>query len=655
MPITALNQVQYKPPKEAATDWKTFRKGLNTLLRENELEASELANAQNLLLIGSGVPTKRWGSQNYFLSGATGSAQFVLPVVNTVTEEKQVLAFTDWGYLTKKNGASYTMLTGVSWPSGAVLNGTQLGGNVYIVSRERPITKYDFSTLVSFNTIAKPASGIATNISGASGFNAWSWRVTATGKSGGETEASDAVILTNLPQDLTQTFVRFQWSPVSTASGDLLNYNVYRGSPGDEVWIGGVDAGTTTFEDFGFPSPDQFRSVPLANSTGGPKAGLILRFQDRIILADIENYPTRILISGRYPQHERFDWYAGGGFIEIEPDSGEKITGLATYYQSSTQSQTIIVFKERSVWEVTLSYLQVGQYTILDPRYRLLTASQGCSSHRSIQSVENDIMFSNRRGVYILRYEPQLINVINANEISAKIKTFFEGLSDNDLTSANAAYIDKKYILSFPNAKKSIVFDRERLCFMGPWPTPFGINHWGRYVDEQGTERWIAADTTDPYVSEFAKTLTTDKGEIIRTILKTKREDFSYWSLFKTLNEMFFYFRAITGNIVINIYIEQRDGNVIAAKTLSISGSSILGTSGLGVDLMGDFLMGDTNDTPQDTLVDEIIKHQYIFKTARWFQVEIRTEEATSNYELLGIQAVAIPQARGNAPSAWRQ
>lgn len=646
MPLQSLKPPKYTPPKESVVSWDTWRKGLNLLLRENELDGAEMTSSTNLLLKGSGVPTKRWGSLDFFQSGATGTGRFIMPIKDS-SANQQVLALTDWGFLVKKNGASYTLLTGASWPSGADLEGTQIGGKAYLVSSLREFVRYDFSTLTSFATLTTPIGVTVTNMSSASGTSVFSWRVTAVGRSGGETLASTPISLASLPQDLTKTIMRVQWTAVSAASGDLTGYSVYRGSSGDERWVGGVDESTTRFDDTGLPVSDPFRVVPVSDTTGGPKAKYIIRFQDRLIVAGVVGEPTKVLISGRWPQQERFDWFAGGGYVYIEPDSGQDITGLGIHQEK------LVVFKENSVWQVTLGQFQYGQFLILDPQYKLLTASQGCSSHRSIVPVENDLMFANRKGVYILRYEPQLLTILNANEISAKIRTFFEGLTNADLTTCAGAYIDKKYILSFPNSRQTIVFDRERLSFTGPWTTPYGIRHWARYVDTSGTERWIVADADDNFISEFSSGYADDKNTAIRTIFKSKKEDFKDWTLFKTINEVYMNFRSITGSIDINIYLEERTGNTVAAKSFTITSTGTSGTSGIGTDQMGQIPMGLTGNNAVFTSI-ETPKKTTIYKTARTFQIEVRTNGKSDNYELLAVKTVAIPQPRGNSPSTWR-
>jgi hypothetical protein len=103
MPVLQKGTPQYRPPKALNWDWNNFRGGLNTLLRPTELSANELSQADNLMLIGKGVPTKRYGTANYFMAGATGSTRLVKGV-QFKDGTNELLAITDWGMLTKKNG-----------------------------------------------------------------------------------------------------------------------------------------------------------------------------------------------------------------------------------------------------------------------------------------------------------------------------------------------------------------------------------------------------------------------------------------------------------------------------------------------------------------------------------------------------------------------
>lgn len=654
MPLTALKPPKFRPPKELVASWATWRKGWNIFLRDNEIDVKEMSKAENLILTGSGIPTKRWGTELHFNSGPSitdTATNMVLPIKSN-TGVQEILSFGSWGYLTKKSGTSYTQISGVSWPSLAVVNGTQLGNTAYFVSADREFVKYDFTNAIGFTAITTPTGAYVTNVSLPSlqGETTYEWRITATSNSGGETLGSTAVSLASLPQDLTTAAMRLTWTPVSAASGVLTGYNVYRGIDGQHRWIGGTTSNITYFDDPG-QNASSTRLTPLANSTAGYKAKYIVRFKDRLVLAGIENEPTKVIVSAPYPDQEKFDYYSGGAWIEIEPDSGEIITGLGLHQEK------LIVFKEDSVWKIDIGTIaiegaEIGEATALD--YQLLTGSQGCSSFRSIIAVENDLMFSNREGIYILRHEPQLLNILNANEISSKIKPYFDALSDADKTAAVGGYVDKKYWLWFPTKKEAVMFDRERLAFMGPMKYSHGISDFASYVDSTGNNQWVMANTNANEVLDTKASLTTDKGAAIATYFKSKKEDFGDWTTFKVLNEVFTNFSSVTGNVQVNVYIEERSGRTVTIKSFTITGTGASGTSGIGTDIMGQIGLGLTGNLPTIS-DDESPTKSFIYKSTRTFQVEVRTFGANDNYKLLGILGTATAQPRGNAPASWRK
>lgn len=639
--LTRLQPPKFRQPKIAEADWDNFRGGLNTLLRQNEINKNELAQADNLMLIGLGVPTKRWGTQDYFLSQATGTGLGLFGA-KSASGTVEVLALTDWGILTKRSNASYTQITGASWPSGYPVEIAQLNDNVYIVGEQRELVRYDFSSLNAFATLAIPTGLSASNFSGATGSTTYSWRVTATSQVG-ETLGSTAISFASLPQDLSDTMVRLQWTPVSAASGVLTGYNIYRGSPGDETWLAGVGDDTTIYFDRGDPA-SELRTLPTADTTGGPRAKYIIRYQDRLIMAGIPNEPTKVLISGRVPNQERFEWTGGGGYVLIGPDEGEDITGLGVHQGK------IIVTKENSIYELTLGTVDVANFTILEPSYQLITAAQGCSSHRSIVAVDNDLLFCNKRGIHVLGFEPQILNTLRVNELSAKVRPFFENLSASDIENSSAAYFKNLYLLSFPTARKTIVFDRERIAFMGPWTTSFSIKKMLRHTDSSGIERLLALDGNDAFISEFSDSKRDDKGTAFRTIFRSRKEDFKDWTLFKTINEIYFNFRNIFGTATVNIYLEERTGQTVSGANFEITSQT--GRSGWGTDQWGLFQWGLTTPDAEATS-DELIRRSLLYKTGRTVQVEIITDANQDSYELLGVKVFAVPMGRGTVPSDW--
>lgn len=648
MPILDTRDPEYRPSRSLPLTWDTFRQGLNTLLRENEINKDELAQADNIVLVGRGVPTKRWGTSSYYAAGATGSARGLKGFyVSGASGTNELLAVTDQGYLTKKNNSTFTLIAGVSWASGNNAEMAQLDNKMYIVNGQRELVRYSSPTLVGFATIGIPSGGAASNISNATGSTTKSYRVTAVSVTGGETLGSTAISLPTQPQTIGGTnggVVRLQWTAVSTAS-ILLSYNVYGRDAGNERFIGSVDGNSTTFFDTG-TAPAEFTFPPTSDGTGGPNAKYITRFFDRLVLSGFPDEPTKVLISGHVPNQERFDLAHGGNYILIEPNAGDPVTGIATF------RDRIIVFKERSIWQVTLSTQTIGNFVVTIPTATLITASHGCIAPRSIAAVENDIFFLSRKGIYALGYEPGFaFDVLRTNEISVKIRPFMKGLTVSQSMNASATYFDFKYIIAFPGLNKTMVFDRERGAWVGPWTNDGNI--FETYYDENNTEKLIFGSDSGPTVYEYSENYGDDAGTAIATTLRTKSEDFQDWTVFKNIKDIFTKFRNVTGSVSVDVRIETRTGSIITSESFTINPNT--GTSGWGSDIWGTAVWGTSTNSAGNADISEIIKWVKINKQGRTVQLIIKTTNRNDNYQLLGIRGVVKPIGPGARPSSWRE
>ena len=635
MPILSTKIPAFKPAKDLEANWDNFRKGLNLLLKETEIDKDELAQADNLVLIGKGVPTKRWGTANYFLSSATGSVRG-LKGFYQADGTNQLLAITDQGYLTKKSNASYSTLTGASWASGYNMSMAQLDDKMYMVNGQREMVRYSNPALVGFPTIATPSNVFATQYSGVSGTNSFSYRV-STISNVGETLASTAIEADNCPQDLKDGQVLVSWSAVSTASGVRQGYNIYGRYLGDERFLASVDASSTNWFDNGDATPQDFTFPPTSDSTGGINAEFVTRFQDRLVFAGIDGEPDKVAISGKVPHHEKFDLSLGGNYIRIEPDAGDNITGLEVF------EGKIIVFKERSIWQVTLSNLSIGNFVVTIPTAQKITSSHGCIAPRSIVAVENDIFFLSRKGVYALGYEPNIFNVLRTSEISAKIRPFFDNLSIAQKKAAAAFYHKFKYGITFPGKDKTLVYDRERLSWMGPWEKDARV--FETYYDSSGDEHLIYGEDDAPNVTEYDENFGDDKGTAIKTILRTRKEDFKSWEQFKNIKEIFTLFRNVQGTINVDIRLQQRDGSITTAKSFTISTTA--SNAGWGSGLWANFQWGDSEEEGGASDINEVYRWMVMNKAARNIQFIIKTTNRNDNYELLSIKTKAKPLGFG--------
>jgi hypothetical protein len=642
----------YKPPKSTGVDWQTFRGGLNTLLRQNEIKDNELAQANNLKLVGQGVPTKREGTGDYFLAG-TSTATGVQRVrglkgvlfASGVSGVNELLALTDYGILVKKSGSINVEIPGASYASGYNAEMVQSFNNVYVVNGINTLTKYNGVSISSFTALSRPTSVLVTNLSGVSGTFTRSFRISAF-NGVGETIASDAVLITNTPQDLTETTLRLNWTTASPASL-VGGYGIYGVDQGDERLITTVDASTLRYDYQGVPEPSQLVFPQAADSTSGPIAKYIITHKDKLVVGNIQAFPSRIMWSGGGSNIDKFNWRFGGGYVDIDKDSGDRITGLIEYQDA------IVVFKERSVWQVTLSV----SGSLVIPTVKLVIRGVGAVSHRSIKPVENDVFFLSRRGVFTLGNEANYVaNVLRTSELSAKIRPLFSTLSAQQLEMACAVYQDNKYRLAFSTGggttnTEEIIYDRERLAWMGPNTYPAVPAIYEVYYDGDGVENLIWGDTNDNMITQFSSGFANDKGVKIQTSLLTKKTAFGAPFKFKEIKDVFTNWRNIYGSPFVNVILETRDGTVGSAQSFTISASNA-GT-GWGFDRWGTFKWGTTAGAGSSQNSNDLVRRTTVNRPARTVQLEVTTTGNNDRYELLAVQIRGQEKADTIIPGEW--
>lgn len=651
MPQFNFKEPPYKPPKTIQLDWNDFKGGLNTLLRQTEIKDNELAQADNLKLVGKGVPTKREGSANYFLTApsvATGSQRVRglrgVEFASGISGVNELLALSDWGMLVKKSGASYEVIPGASWVSGYNAEMIQVYNKVYITNGMDTLKKYDGASVYSFTQLSKPTGVTATNLSGVSGTFTRAFRISAF-NAVGETIASDAVLISNTPQDLAETTIRLNWTTSSPASA-VLGYGVYGIDQGDERLITTLDSSTLRYDYIGTPDPSQLVFPSAADTTSGPVAKYIISHKDKLVLGHLDGFNSRIAWSGGGSNIDKFNWRYGGGYVDIDKDSGDEIKGLVEFQDA------IVVFKERSIWSVTLSF----QDGLVIPTVKMIMRGVGCVSHRTIANVENDIFFLSRRGVYTLGNEPNFLNVLRTNEVSARIRPIFETLTPAQLEQACGIYAGNKYRLAYPATTadkntKEIIYDRERIAWMGPNTYPATPAIYENYFDGANKENLVWGDSDDNFVTEFSSAFSNDKGVKIQTILLSKKTAFNNAFRFKQVKNLFSNWRNVAGSPFVNIILETREGAVGSAESFSIAASN--SGVGWGFDKWGTFKWGTTAGAGSSEAANDLAKRTRINKVGRTVQVEITTTGANDKYELLALQLQAQELGDGIIPSSW--
>lgn len=652
MPAFNLREEPYKPPKIVNLDWDSFRGGLNTFLRQTEIKDNELAQMDNLKLVGQGVPTKRDGTGNYFITSpsvATGTQQVrglkgVL-FASSASGVNELLAVSDYGFLVKKSGVSYSIVPGYSYASGYNVEMVQSFNKVYIVNGIDTLTKYNGATIFPFTQISKPTGLTATNLSGVSGTFSRSFRISAF-NAVGETIASNAVLINNTPQDLTETTIRLNWS-TSSPSSVVAGYAVYGYDQGDERLISTVDPSTLRYDYQGVPDPSLFVFPSEADTTDGPVAKYIINHRDKIVLGNVEGFASRIMWSGGGANIDKFNWRYGGGYVDIDKDSGERVTGIIEYQDA------IIVFKDRSVWQVTLSV----SGSLVIPTVKMIIRGVGGASQRTVKHVENDVFFLSRKGVYSLGNEANYVgNVLRTNELSAKVRPLFLTLTASQLEQSCAVYQDNKYRLSYPAGgsmmnTEEIVYDRERLAWTGPNSYPATPAIYEVYYDGENKENLVWGDSNDTYVTHYSSSFSNDKDVKIQTSLLTKKSSFDDPFRFKQIKDVFTNWRNVVGTPFVNVLLETRDGAVASAQSFTITSSSV--GVGWGFDRWGTFKWGTSLGAGSAESSNDLARRTRVNKAARTIQLEITTTGNNDRYELLAAKIDGQYLGPGFIPSSW--
>ena len=545
--------------KDKITKWSSFKRGLNTLVSANKIRPDELSLANNVVLVGEGSPQRRSGTATYGNNSSGAIHTGLMPYYKS--DGTHELIKVENGILKKLNTSTsnWDLITGVSFASTAHNRYSMTNDVLYISNGTDALTKYNGTGSQRFTAIATP-SGLAVSrgASLASGQSTVSYRISATNDIG-ETLASTAVTAqVNRARDEwnfdpTTPDANYSTLLTWTATSGATGYNIYGVESGFETYLDSVPGAlVTSYRDYGLTIPSNLFTPPAGNTTDAPKGKYIKSFKSALLIAGDPAQPSRLYYSAGVDKPESFLISDGGGFIDVNKNSEDGvISGIGIY-----QNQAII-FKERSTWQ--FNFTESAFPTLFN-----LNLGVGCISHDTIVPVENDLFFLGRKSgagaaIYVLGNEPQFLNILRTNELSARVRPDLQGLISENYEKAAAFYIDGKYVLSYLEGtgtgnNRAIVYDRERLGFT-KW-RDIAINYPLVYYTANGEEKILYVDHTDQRVSEMGSAYTTDKGTPISWEYITREEDDDQPFNFKKRYWVNFGFQNVGGTNTLSIYTD---------------------------------------------------------------------------------------------------
>lgn len=329
----------------------------------------------------------------------------------------------------------------------------------------------------------------------------------------------------------------------------------------------------------------------------------------------------------------------GANFIDIDKDDGDKITALATFQDS------VIVFKERSIHQVTLDASGT-------PSVALITRSLGAVSHKSVETVENDVFFLSRRGIFVLGNEPNFFNAIRTNELSSRVHDDFQLISSANLGLSTAIFHNYHYHLAVPEGGTTTnnvmwSYDRRFLAWSKTKPSSLGAESFTTLIDNNNIERVFFTASDEAQIYEIDNNFS-DNGTAIDASWTSKAFDIDTPDLQKRWVYVDLLFRQLSGGISISIFT---DGDELAA-TASIPSPATGGD--MGTMLLGEELLGGD---PADQVLAEAttINVPYripIRKNARTLKVKVSNSVDNENFVLLGIYIGYFPYSQWKFDSA---
>lgn len=369
-----------------------------------------------------------------------------------------------------------------------------------------------------------------------------------------------------------------------------------------------------------------------------PKAKFAIFYRDYHIAAGVEGQPNRIFISDvddgsaftvasapptlnnstEVPGATVFSGTAAN-FVDIRKNDGDEITGLAIF------KDILIIFKRSSIFQLTFD--ENG-----DPIITPITNATGCVSHKSIDSVENDVYFLSPDGLRVLGNEANYFDAIRTNVISIKVDPTIDTINRLYQTKVNSIYFKNQFIMAYPTSGSEItnclVFDKRFGAFT-VWDTitPDSMIEW---FDDSNEKHLYYIDQGGTQMYEYVEGQLNDNGAAINAYLTSKSQDLGNIDLTKRFVDLGLAFRKLTGQVDVTIYL---DGDISAGSVVLGSGSEAgIGLVALGLEMLG---VGGDDGTDSGVASDEVLR-VIINRNSRTLKFKIQNNRADEDFVFLG-------------------
>ena len=632
------------------------RGGTNRLLDEARISSNEVVNALNLIQVQDGLYKPRWGTAYYgadYGANPDGATEFLKSDQTT-----ELITVAGGKVYKSTNGGSITEVTGATFTLGLTCYFMQIAGFLYIANGTDPLARYDGSTLTTYTEINAPTglTGTATSsISAVSGISIYGI-VTALNSVGETIGSSEVQVYVNKIRDQwisTSDKITWSWTAVSGAD----RYQLYiSDTQGYEELLTSVTG--TSFTDDGTIATNPYIAVPLDNTTAAPKFKSMVVSGNRIWATNNPNSPYTVYFSGTGQYMGVFSDFYGGGWINLEKGGRETPVKVVHYQSGQGEGRATVLCKtpegRGAVWQLTISTATVGETSFSVPSAVKIVGSSGTESINGTIATNNDIMFPNRRGWYNLGPQQNFYGLLRTNEISVKIRPYWNSLIGSKLSGICSYFKDAKVFISVPTSSignnRTIIFDTEKNNWTIDWS--FGAKQFLEYTDTNGVTHFLYVPILGNKLIEISENIAGDLGSAFETSFETGRISVSKeWKDFVKVQRVYIKLGNPRGTINLEVSGSQKSKgfSTVASKQIVPSSSQ----TGMGFDLMGDFLMGDTDGVP-DTFSDSAdIRYLKVNKKVRDVKIKVTSNTVDSDYVIHGFIITGKPVST-RSPNTWK-
>jgi len=538
--------VNFKEEKPSITRMEKWNRGHNTLVSNTQIRPDELSNTQDIQLVEDGKIQCPRDGQSYY-GGTTGSrVTGLFPYYKSDGTHKLLRTSATTLQVYNTGTSAWDNVSGFTYTTTLNTEAVMAYDRLYLCNGTDPLTYYDGTSITSFTAISAPSAPTPTR-TGTTGSYTFSYKISAVTLVGETTgSAAGSSDLNQSSLDATNYFT-VTWSAVTSAVG----YNVYGRKDGKWFFLKYLEGNaSTTYIDKNQDTPSENIRPPEGNSTAGPKGKYIAQYKDSLFIFGDPLNPSRLYYSGGGDNIHNFTVDAGGGLIDVAKNDGQIGTNIIVF------KNTLLVFKQDSTYR--FSYTTEGIPTI-----EQINPSIGAIAPRSVISVENDVFFMSRRGVFTMGNEAGFaFDVLRTNELSSRVRSIVQTIDPAYVQNVSAIYatVANKNLVIFsytPSGSttnsKAIVYDRERLSWY-KWGN-IQANCWAQYVDSSGNVSVLYGDDSSGYVKEIL-TGSDDFGSAIRGYFSLKAETFGQLERIKNFKNIHIILRKPQGNISLSLTID---------------------------------------------------------------------------------------------------